>query len=446
MYYFPSGRTVEIEREFGTIFKKRIKKNVPVVHDSKKRIRDWHNRQALIERLEQISERVPKKHIEEGITHTFPPPRYEGESKYILVISPTEYDYTATHNFFSLLGAVIGSKTRDSPRTLAGKLMAALEKTWNILRDMGYVTEFDEIVPYHELKNKSTYPAVIHPPWDQLKKDRKFLDVVLDTYSKYTGIPREKIEQHIDDIINAVDAVTEASMKQEDISELIRNGKIPELEKVLYIMAGKKPGEVQPAKFREVQKQVEQELKEKGEVKVIAPRLATAIWLENQIRALKESSFAKMAGGVPASELRALKEKILAKKHVAEKASELVEKEWMRGNIVSVKEEHLDKKLLPLVKEHAAEMLEDIKALAERVKKGELDAQDVRTILAVERDLLDRTHEAVERTLGNPEHLMENRRVWGVEDKFLVKKEAIEKMHEELKPHFETARVKILKK
>lgn len=200
-------------------------------------------------------------------------------------------------------------------------------------------------------------------------------------------------------------------------------------------------------KYPQVQKQVEQELRAKGvpeeQVKVIAPRLATAVWLENQIRALKESSFAKIAGGVPASELRALKEKILAKKHVAEKASELVEKEWMRGNIVSLKEEHLDKKLLPLVKEHAAGMLEDIKALAERVKKGELDAQDVRTILAVKRDLLDRTHEAVERTLGNPEHLMENRRAWGVEDKFLVKREAIEKMHEELKPHFETARVRI---
>jgi hypothetical protein len=165
--------------------------------------------------------------------------------------------------------------------------------------------------------------------------------------------------------------------------------------------------------------------------------------LHNQLRALKESSMARIAGGVPASELRALREKILAKKHVAEVASNIVENEWMRGNIVPVKEEHLDKKMLPLVREHAAGMLGNIKALAERVKRGELDAQDVRTILAVERDLLDRTHEAIERTLGNPEHLMENRRAWGVEDKFLVKREALEKMHRELKPHFETARVRV---
>ena len=80
------------------------------------------------------------------------------------------------------------------------------------------------------------------------------------------------------------------------------------------------------------------------------------------------------------------------------------------------------------------------------VRWRELDPQDVRTILAVERDVVDRAHEHLEKLLSNPENLKENRRAYGVEDKYFVKIEALEKMHRELKPHFETARVKILKK
>ena len=91
----------------------------------------------------------------------------------------------------------------------------------------------------------------------------------------------------------------------------------------------------------------------------------------------------------------------------------------------------------------SAEEHEELRKMREEVKKGELDPQDVRNILAIGRDLLDRTHEAIEKTMGNPEHLIENRRAYGVEDKFMVKREALEKMHRELKPHFETARVKI---
>ncbi len=207
--------------------------------------------------------------------------------------------------------------------------------------------------------------------------------------------------------------------------------------------------EIEP-KYLASKKAVEEELRKAGvpeeQVKVVAPRLATAVWLENQIRALKESSMVRIAGGVPASELRALREKVLAKKHVAEKAAELVEKNWMKGTIVPLEERHIDPKMVPLVREHAAGMLEDIKALAERVKRGEIDYLDARTILVVERDLLDRTQEAIERTLGNPEYLIENKRAWGVEDKYLIKKEVLEKMHEELKPHLETARVKTLER
>ena len=128
---------------------------------------------------------------------------------------------------------------------------------------------------------------------------------------------------------------------------------------------------------------------------------------------------------------------------MAEKAAEIIENYWMKGKIVPIKEEHLDPKMLPFVREHASGMMEDIKNLAERVKRGELDPQDVRNILAIERDLLDVTHEHIERAMGSPKNLIENRRARGPEDKFLLRRSAIEKMHRELKPHFETARVRI---
>ncbi|WP_145973171.1 hypothetical protein [Thermococcus barophilus] len=72
-------------------------------------------------------------------------------------------------------------------------------------------------------------------------------------------------------------------------------------------------------------------------------------------------------------------------------------------NMMPLEEKHLDQKMLPFVREHAVGMMKDIGNLAEKVKRGELDLQDVRNILVIERDLLDRTHEAIERIIGNPE-------------------------------------------
>ncbi|KPU63543.1 hypothetical protein EP1X_04215 [Thermococcus sp. EP1] len=220
----------------------------------------------------------------------------------------------------------------------------------------------------------------------------------------------------------------------------------PELEEFRQLLAEISGKEVRP-KFPETKKAVEEELRAKGvpeeQIKVVAARLATAVWLENQLRALKESSTARLYGGVSLIEIRNLREKIVAKKHVAEKAMEHIEKYWMKGAILPLEERHIDPKMLPFVREHAAGMMKDIKNLAERVKRGELDPQDVRNILTIERDLLDVTHEAIERTIGNPENLMKNRGARGVEDKFMIKREAIEAMHIKLKPHFETARVKV---
>lgn len=133
---------------------------------------------------------------------------------------------------------------------------------------------------------------------------------------------------------------------------------------------------------------------------------------------------------MPVIELRNLKEKIMAKKLV-------MERHWMKGNVVPLEKEHIDPRMLPLVREHAMEMFNELEKLRGMVENGESEPLDARTVLAVEGYIIHRTHEAIERTLGNPESLMENR--------FLVKREALERMHERLKPHFETARVKLMR-
>ncbi|WP_297091232.1 hypothetical protein [Thermococcus sp.] len=316
------------------------------------------------------------------------------------------------------------------------------------------------VVEGHEFEKLRSNPEMLAELIIQFAKDRGIpakeedKDKLVIAFQKAAKIADKLVadasEERLDALYQALAEETE-----DPLYILKRNGvdiepELEEFREFLAEISGKKPEEIQATKFKQVQKQVEEELRAKGvpeeQVKVVAPRLATAVWLENQIRALKESTPARIYGGVPAAELRNLREKVLAKKHVAEKAAELVEKNWMKGTIVPLEERHIDPKMVPLVREHAAGMLEDIKALAERVKRGEIDYLDARTILVVERDLLDRTQEAIERTLGNPEYLIENKRAWGVEDKYLIKKEVLEKMHEELKPHLETARVKTLER
>ncbi|MDI3476386.1 MAG: hypothetical protein PWQ79_2177 [Thermococcaceae archaeon] len=444
-----------------TAFFRKAIKEVPVAHQRFNKYKHGLFKEyvssALMTALEKSGIEIPKDALEDTIFHIIPPPNWEEKftKKMVFPTVTKEDELHYWHILFPLVAIPTVLKRGGDIATLAAKLAMSMMHESITKRIEGHIIlakeKPPEKIPEHDVQILSVFDEFENIVKTKVKRDR-LVEILLETYGKHYEVPIEKARELIESAIDAAYVLGKAKAKDNFIHDRIANVEDKEFERYLNalkeVLQAAGVLESTKPKFPQVQKQVEEELKARGvpeeQVKVIAPRLATAVWLENQIRALKESSFAKIAGGVPASELRALKEKILAKKHVAEKASELVEKEWMRGNIVSVKEEeHLDKKLLPLVKEHAAGMLEDIKALAERVKRGELDAQDVRTILAVKRDLLDRTHEAVERTLGNPEHLMENKRAWGAEDKFLIKKEALEKMHEELKPHFETARVRI---
>lgn len=453
MNHFVSGETIEIERETGTIFKKKIREKIMVGKNSYRKLdsKDAHV-EALIKRAKKISPDVPEKHIKKGIYHTFPPPIFSEDHEGTCVISPTEFDLVALHNFFGLLGAAIAAKSRDTPDTIRNKLSQAFMETWKELRERGYLQEFGKYVPEENLgRGETPLNGALHPPWEQLKKDEQFLNVVLNTYSKYSGIPRKKIEQHLDDIIKAAEAVTEAAMKHDDLAGLIEEGKIPELDRVLYILAGKKPEEMHvKTKYPQVQKQVEEELRAKGvpeeQIKVVAPRLATAVWLDKWFENAAKSYTYKKLGGVPMDEIKNLRNMILAKKHVAEIAAKKIEEYWTRGNHVQITEKHVDPKMAPLVKEHAAGMLEDLENIRKAVKEGKMSVEEAINLMHVERDLLDIAHEHVERLMSSPEHLAKNPRPLGVEDEYVVRLAGIMKTHKELKPHLEKARPVLLKK
>ena len=323
--------------------------------------------------------------------------------------------YPLLHAFLALAMAYHSGVHNRRSADVVEKLLSAL---YTLGDDYTYIKQ-----NYKELAGALARHAVEHRLSTNKEKTKEVMERAFEkTFKIIDKLLPEVNEENLEVLGRAIHKHTD------DPFVVLRNAGIdiePELEEFRQFLAeisGKKP----PTTKRE-----EPEKKVPGE-EVIASKLAA--WLENQIRALKESSAAKIYGGVPVVELRNLREKILAKKRAMEKAMEIVEKEWMRGNVI-LREKHMDLK-----------GFYDMQVLAEKVKREKLDPLDVRTILAVEKEVMDRVHEHLERLMGNPENLMENRRAYGVEDKYFVKVEALKKMHEKLKPHFETARVKILEK
>jgi hypothetical protein len=183
--------------------------------------------------------------------------------------------------------------------------------------------------------------------------------------------------------------------------------------------------------------------REAGKVEVI--HLETASWLGAQLVALKDSLNARLRGGVPAAELRYLRDKLLARKHALDKALELVETEWMSGNVAQLDEASIDPKVLSYMREQVLEALEYVGKLSEWVKEGELDPHDAWMVLVAERDLLDRVQEGIEKILSSPEYLLENNNASSVEEMYLVRTEPLEELYSKLKPHLETVVVRVRK-
>ncbi|MBP1912925.1 hypothetical protein [Thermococcus stetteri] len=210
-------------------------------------------------------------------------------------------------------------------------------------------------------------------------------------------------------------------------------------------------GEKPPApKFKQIQKQEEEKLRAKGvpeeQVKVVAPRPATAVWLDRWFENATKSYMYKRLGGVPMVEMKNLRNMIMAKKHLAEVASKVIAEQWTKGNHVQITEKHVDPKMLPLVREHAAGMFEDLENIRKAVKEGKMSVEEAINMMNVERNVLDVAHEHVEKIMSSPEHLAKNPRPLGPEDEYVVRLSSVMKAHRELKPHLEKARPILLKK
>jgi len=315
------------------------------------------------------------------------------------------------------------------------------------------------------------------PPFEKLKKDpefrKKFIDIFLEAHEMPKSRYGEKMEKYLQLAMNAAEEVAE--FLGEDGKALVKPEELARLEKLtryldtlmreeFYLRPVEKREEQKQAapaarqaqvlpkkpKFPEAKKAVEEELRKAGvpeqQIKVVAPRLATAVWLDKWFENAAKSYTYKKLGGVPLDEIKNLRNMILAKKHLAEVAAKIMEEHWTRGNHVQITEEHVNPKLLPLVREHAQGMFEDLENIRKQVKEGKMSVEEAINLMNVERNLLDMAHEHVERLMGSPEHLAKNPRPLGPEDEYVIRLPGIIETHRKLKPHLEKARPVILKK
>ncbi|WP_456395233.1 hypothetical protein [Thermococcus sp.] len=190
-------------------------------------------------------------------------------------------------------------------------------------------------------------------------------------------------------------------------------------------------------KYPATKKGVEKELRKAGvpeeTVKVVAPRLATAVWLDKWFENAAKSYTYKKLGGVPLDEIKNLRNMILAKKHVVEVAAKVMEEHWTRNNHVKIGEDHVDPKFLPLVREHASGMFEDLENIRKAVKEGKMSVEEALLRLHSELFAIYTALEFIEELAGTPDYLASNARPLGVGDRYVIKRDAIGKIHKKLK-------------
>ncbi|NJE09557.1 hypothetical protein E3E25_01240 [Thermococcus sp. MAR1] len=228
----------------------------------------------------------------------------------------------------------------------------------------------------------------------------------------------------------------------EDPFQILRNAGIdiePELEEFRQFLAGISGKKIEPKKpkFPETKKAVEEELRKAGipeeKVKVVAPRLATAVWLDKWFENAVKSYTYKKLGGVPLDEIKNLRNMILAKKHLLENAAKVMEEHWTRNNHVKIGERHVEGKMLPLVREHTPEMFEDLENIRKAVKEGKMSVEEALLRLHAELFVISKALESIGELTGTPEYLAPNPRPLGVSDRYVVTLDKVRKIHEKLR-------------
>ena len=238
---------------------------------------------------------------------------------------------------------------------------------------------------------------------------------------------------------------------------VLRNAGIdiePELEEFRQFLAeisGKKP----PApKFKQVQKEVEEELRAKGVpeemVKVAAPRLATVKYFEEALNAMDHEVYRNL-GGVPAEYVKKVRNMALAKKLAAEHIFSVWAREGIRPVLLSeAPEEHKE-----LIERHARDIYEDTKHIAEAHRKGLLEKDYVFSVISAERNLADKIYEITGKLLSDssalreiPEEHRTALKVLTGNDpgKFMVKMDRLKEYSEVIKMHMEKTRPIIVKR
>ncbi|ASJ11734.1 hypothetical protein [Thermococcus thioreducens] len=284
----------------------------------------------------------------------------------------------------------------------------------------------------------------------EFKKFDKFIETIMEREfgARPREVPTRRVEKQRKRKIVRPEEVLEKPLAEFEEEDTISAPKFPQVQKKRRIV---RPEEIlakplaEPEeksttptpKYPATKKEVEEELRKAGipeeKVKVVAPRLATAVWLDKWFENAVKSYTYKKLGGVPLDEIKNLRNMILAKKHVAEVAAKVMEEHWARNNHVKIGERHVDRKMLPLVREHASGMFEDLENIRKAVKEGKMSVEEALLRLHAELFVISKALESIGELTGTPEYLAPNPRPLGVSDRYVVTLDKVRKTHEKLR-------------
>jgi len=301
---------------------------------------------------------------------------------------------------------------------------------------------------WHPELEKTWDDSRVLPPFDELKKAAPTIALILET--EYDHLPeskRKKMDRFVKAAIALTERLAEIKARGEKATKHIKAGDVPEFEEFVnalkavapdkMLIKTKRRAQTKKPKYPATKKEVEEKLKKaeipEEKVKIVAPRLATAVWLDKWFENSLNSYTYKKLGGVPLDEIKNLRNMILAKKHVAEVAAKVMEEHWTRNNHVKIGEEHVDPKFLPLVREHTPETFEDLENIRKAVKEGKMSVEEAILRLHSELFVLHTALKFVGELTGAPDCLAPNPRPLGASDRYVVTLNAVEKIQEKLR-------------
>ncbi|EEB74238.2 Hypothetical protein TAM4_1605 [Thermococcus sp. AM4] len=301
--------------------------------------------------------------------------------------------------------------------------------------------EQDKIIDYIiTMVEFNHIPIVREKLREQLKqglpKAFKIVDKLLPDNSKeHAMILRDALDY---DVQNPVHILKQAGIDIE-----------PELEEFRQFLAEISGKKIEAAKFKQVQKEVEKELRAKGVPEEMI-KAATVRYFEEALNAMDHEVYRNL-GGVPVEYIKKIRNMALAKKLAAEHIFTV----WGKEGIRPVSLEEAPEQHRKLIEEYAKELYEAAEHLAEAHGKGELSEKSVFNVIAANMSLAGRIYEMTGRLMSEPSALVEIPEEHRAALKLLMKKnpgthmlrmDRLKEYKETIKMHLEKTRPILVKR